>query len=670
MQIRTRTEGNDVTLTPVPVLAGNVFPLVAVPTDANEGIGSVHFQLAGQLSMSRIVSTPPYSLFDLDEAGNPVSGKFPVGTYTLDVTTYSGPNGSGTVLTKHYHVFQVEDSLDFQPKITLSNSGCPVGHAVHVHACDSKLPTGVNITDVRFEWDFGEHGSAYNTLTGFNAAHLYASVGQFDIRLKMTLLDGRSKTTTFGVVVTPSARSVVRATDAAKLLSVLADATLGNVEIVLVRGVKYVLPSPESFLDLRDRSDVVIRAENGNNAHPPVIYHPDAKPTTVRSILGFTNKCQHITFQGIRFESAHIGEDRNCVRLGHPDGHNIAFVGCELYRVDGVNLNGNPSGFLMQNVTAIGDTCIKHYLCWAQGTDLVLLGNQCSNSVSEHIIRFGGPTRVLLHGNRFANIDRRSDDPTRLNDTVNAGDIAKGVLTLQVGSYIYVHANTTFFGNSGCGPLGAVDKKMVAGTLVQTPIGTPSDRTTFLVMDSNYILDGSLIVTHGAEHIRLRNNVIHQRSSADGIVIEPASNVYNRNIKDLEISNNTVVLEGTTGTGIRIGKGHDGINVQQNLVIAPTLVFGTNWAAAVRVDMEISYTFSGNALPDPLGGVAYAKGGANVLNGDYVTPEQWNAETQISSDIFRDVTLTKPTFQFSYYGSTMKRPWAELAKVPWIKQTP
>src|SRR5688572_16357149 len=58
---------------------------------------------------------------------------------------------------------------------------------VQVHGLESDVPDDLQ---TRYQWDFGDPGSAYNKLEGWNAAHLYRQPGQYIIRLKVTDASG------------------------------------------------------------------------------------------------------------------------------------------------------------------------------------------------------------------------------------------------------------------------------------------------------------------------------------------------------------------------------------------------------------------------------------------------------------------------------------------------
>src|SRR5439155_17130415 len=92
--------------------------------------------------------------------------------------------------------------------ITAMETSVASGHAVHVNALSSDLKSATALTS-KFEWNFGDAGSKYNELRGFNAAHLYDQAGNYTISLKITNPDGTSSVATQQITVTESTRKVI-----------------------------------------------------------------------------------------------------------------------------------------------------------------------------------------------------------------------------------------------------------------------------------------------------------------------------------------------------------------------------------------------------------------------------------------------------------------------------
>src|SRR5213079_2248728 len=79
--------------------------------------------------------------------------------------------------------------------ITAQETSIAAGHAVHVHALNSQLGAGTALT-ARYEWNFGDSSGKYNTLVGFNAAHVYDTPGSYTVTLKITNEAGKIDTAT------------------------------------------------------------------------------------------------------------------------------------------------------------------------------------------------------------------------------------------------------------------------------------------------------------------------------------------------------------------------------------------------------------------------------------------------------------------------------------------
>ena len=69
-------------------------------------------------------------------------------------------------------------------------------------------PVG-NPLDFRYEWDFGDPAGRYNTLPGWNAAHVYDRPGQYTITLTVRGQDGKETRRTTWVRVAPDDRKRV-----------------------------------------------------------------------------------------------------------------------------------------------------------------------------------------------------------------------------------------------------------------------------------------------------------------------------------------------------------------------------------------------------------------------------------------------------------------------------
>src|SRR5262245_61050195 len=77
---------------------------------------------------------------------------------------------------------------DGTPEIEITCAGTMVPAVVHVQRL-GKNPSSVsdpNLAKNRYDWDFGDEAGKWNTLTGFNAAHVYDKPGVYTIGLTVT----------------------------------------------------------------------------------------------------------------------------------------------------------------------------------------------------------------------------------------------------------------------------------------------------------------------------------------------------------------------------------------------------------------------------------------------------------------------------------------------------
>ena len=175
----------------------------------------------------------PYS-FNHDLYGDYYAWTPKVGNNTITATAFSGTGGTGTagaVVTLQLDVAQsavvnptppttppTDPTIPTPPTtpgdnppanvITVMESTVDVDHAVQVNALSSNLKAGTVLT-AKFLWDFGDPGSAYNQLVGWNASNLYTQPGTYTITLTITNEDGKTSATTTTVNIAASNRKVI-----------------------------------------------------------------------------------------------------------------------------------------------------------------------------------------------------------------------------------------------------------------------------------------------------------------------------------------------------------------------------------------------------------------------------------------------------------------------------
>src|SRR5688572_29158558 len=82
----------------------------------------------------------------------------------------------------------------------------PAPFAIHVHALNSTLGLGNELTAL-YEWDFGDPSGQFNTLIGWNAAHVYNQPGTYTLRLRLTNQLGEVSTRLVPVTITTANRT-------------------------------------------------------------------------------------------------------------------------------------------------------------------------------------------------------------------------------------------------------------------------------------------------------------------------------------------------------------------------------------------------------------------------------------------------------------------------------
>jgi len=92
--------------------------------------------------------------------------------------------------------------------IVLSGNGGQVEHSIFVYALSSSLGSG-NYLNATYNWNFGDSGSRFNTLTGWNAGHIYNNPGTYTVTLTITNDQGHSSSVSTPVVISPSTRRTI-----------------------------------------------------------------------------------------------------------------------------------------------------------------------------------------------------------------------------------------------------------------------------------------------------------------------------------------------------------------------------------------------------------------------------------------------------------------------------
>jgi PKD repeat protein len=443
---------------------------------------------------------------------------------------------------------------------------------LHVNAVRFPLEHGTPLT-ARYDWNFGDPQGKYNTLTGFNAAHMYQMPGEYAVTLRVTDETGLVESSTARIVISPNHRRAIFVSPEGSDNNVGTSPeapfhTLAKAFSVLPEDCQILLRAGTVNMDdtalLLKKSNVVID-RYGEGSDPVIMLNKQEGPKAPHGVISIDKNCNGVTFQHLIFDSPFgVGDNDPAPKIAidaiTARGRNISVLNCTFRNVDnGVDANGAPTGLLVQDCSAPLKTGIRAYMVWTQGTDFVCLGNSAANSTREHIVRLTGVERVLIAFNNFTNLDRRPADKY---------DTSKGCIEMHKGSYAYIANNTATDGDIRVGPLGQHGED-------------PSSATDWAVIEGNTILNTPIRAYCGAHHVMIRNNIIH----ADGtqaIILEGPDKDGRMN-SDIRIFNNTAIDNAATGAFIKVWGHVDGIELKNNLFIAPNLKTGINGAAAVNV---------------------------------------------------------------------------------------
>jgi hypothetical protein len=595
---------------------------------------SVIFALDGNSSFhSEGIS--PYCIAG-DQNGCVSSWTPSMGKHTVTATPYASNGAAGPNLSLSFTMTNSASSGDSGqtntptpqvgapvPVISVMDSTIAAGNSVFVNALSSKLTSGDWIHS-QIQWDFGDPGSKYNTLPGFNASHAYDNPGTYTITLTLVNQDGKSAVTTTHVTVASASRRVIYVNSqgndansgtspnaAVRTFARASQLVSDNTEILFARGQTF------SVIDAMNLgySNVTVGAY-GSGDKPVLRYTGQMKVSA--QILSMNSASRQVTVRDLSFDS--VGGPADYTGMADavmPAGSDITIRDCQFLNLaDAIHAYGEPTGLLVQDNTApLG---IRGYFAWVQGSDQVYLGNSCADSMYQHVLRNGGTDRLLIAYNNFTN---------------NNAAVIKGTLNLHKGSYFWVSGNTLNGGTFSVGPLGDGDGLSDIGA-----------RATNIVVENNRINSGMQIL-HGTEHIMIDNNISY--GNVD-FRIDGYNSQYQRGVADISIENNTGINSGDHGNFLLVSGPVNGITLTNNLYVAPNLVTGAYGAAPVYVNDSNLNSFKrvqDNIWP-AINALTYAHGGSNFIgttmnSGGYQTPAQWDAYSQVGDDLYQSIMLGK-----------------------------
>jgi hypothetical protein len=527
----------------------------------------------------------------------------------------------------------------------LSPHDIVAGQAVDVDAMNSNLAGDTPLT-ATFQWNFGDatSSSEFNSLAGFNAAHVYNVPGEYQISLTITGSDGdvSTATTQVNVSAATSMRTIYVSTSGSDSNSGLSPnapiQTVARAQQLLGSNTQVLFQAGDRFS--MDSSLYVyfsnVTLSSYGNGPQPVLYWTGGE--TNYTMIDNNAAAFNLTISGLTFDSIY-GTDTNETppTAITPSGSDIAITDNTFLNIDyAINLNNCPTGVLVQDcsapqvtytgqvlpegtddVTSDDVTGLRGYLVWTQGSDITIVGNYAANSTRQHIVRVGGANLLNIQYNNFTNLSRLGVDPS---------DMAKDTIDLQMGTYAFIANNTLSGGPTGVGPLTTQPSGFNYAIF--------SDNTLYVPMN----------IEPGASNVLVEGNVSYLDGNTE-YYVNGYDTTNNRGVVNAIITGNTVINSGPTGDFLSMDGPASEITLTNNLYVAPNLVFGDNGAGGVYVetaDLSSFSLISGNIWP--------VNNSSSQVDGDenfvgpawldsYVSATTWNSFSQVQGDTFETVTL-------------------------------
>ena len=501
-----------------------------------------------------------------------------------------------------------------------------VGIAIVVRALNSTLGAGTAI-DANYQWNFGDTHGAFNTLPGFNAAHIYNTPGTYPITLTVTNYLHQSSTVSMNITISPDTRRLiyvdsVHGSDNNSALtpgSAIRTATRAsqlvnnNTEVLFDRGETFNLAQTFKL----NYKNVMVTAY-GSGALPVINY------TLLVSggVIFSTNSGSAV---GVTLSNVNIttlnGTQPNAGNLPMgfmAGGYATSVVGCTFGYVQ-YDINGSPSplGLTVENNSSPINGALKGYFIWDQGSDTTVLGNYVNGSQNEHVFRSVNSSELLIDGNNFSNFD------------------GKGCIEVHVGGNAWIDGNTINGGDIRTGPLGLWNE--------------PLDATVNCVIQNNTITGNNIQVYPGSIGVAIRDNIITRAGKQLIDVI--GSDTHGRVSANIQIVNNTGIDTVSTGNFLKVENHTNGITLQNNLFIDSSLAVGGYNTAPVYVSESNLSSFSfitGNVWQQPIF-YAWARGGINFIGTSYIsagyqTASAWNSYANVGTDYFSTTPLNAGSY--------------------------
>ena len=593
----------------------------------------------------RTEGSAPYAL------GGDMSGKFKAvqlsaGTHTITASALA----SGQVVAFASSTFNVVPKPTTTPNTPASDDTAsrpaalikaiartvPAGTSIFVNALSSTLKGG-NWNDGSYVWDFGDAAGAHNAMRGFNAAHVYDTPGVYAVKLTVTNAAGKSDTTALEFTVTAAGRKVIYVaangndnndglSTSRPIQSIVKALTLvdDNTEVLFRRGDTF--GQAASF---RISSSNVLVGAYGTGRQPKIVW----TGTRTNDVMFFANVgTTNVTVQDLSIDTIFNQDtgDSGTPMAFKMGGTNFTGRRNTLLNLQyGFMLNMNPTGVNIQDNVAPLATGLRKYFAWVQGNQVTIAGNTAANSTREHIVRVNFASMINVSENDFTNLSRREQG--------DWWDYRKTAVNVQSGEFAYVYGNR-LDGSFQVGPLGQTEG--MKGQM------TASMRFKYAVGEANQIVNDQIVINHGAEHVTLRDNTIEN----DGLLsinVDGFNTDYQRGVVDLVIRNNTAINNSASGSFLRVYGAVDGIQLLNNIYVAPNLAIGVKETAVIKMEPDALSSFTkidGNVWPTGHTtaswihelGINYI--GTGYVAGGFYTADEWNALKAVGTDTFETVT--------------------------------
>jgi len=562
------------------------------------------------------------------------SGSSSTGTSSSGTGSGSSSSGSGSSSDPTPTPSNPNDPATPNAVITLTSPATvyPL-ESVNVQAVNSNFGSGT-VLNSTITWDFGDPGSEYNTLVGYNAAHAYANPGTYTITLSIATPDGHVGVATQTVTIAPDNRPTIYVAadgndandgsspnDPIQSLTRLSQLLSSNMRVLLRDGDTFTFDS--TSINLGGLQHVYV-GSYGSGAQPVLYYNG---PAQTGSFIGTSNSTSGIVVQGLTFDSIYKNEDNKeaIPSAFFPTGNDLTIIDNTFLNLgNDMNLEFAPTNVLVQDNTSPDPTALGGYFAWTAGSEIAMLGNSVASSTGEAIVRIAGATDLELAYNNFT------------NNPMIAGTGPKNTLSTQVGQYIYVFHNTFSTGPVNAGPLGTV-------------VNDPTIHISDVVFDSNTINNTTILLTPGVTQVMVENNVINATGDA-GITIDAQQfgGSYTWTVNNIWIEHNTVIESGTGGGLLCINDGQaQDILMDYNLFVDPNYQINSG-TALVSIDEDNMNSFSqilDNVWAQPTSINSWMNGGIFFVGSNqssqtaWLTPAEWEASGIASGDVYENVTL-------------------------------